>query len=272
MVAWPDSLHEWKLRKAGTTSFFLSDEATALSELIARIRQRRTVYETWGFAKKVGRGLGITALMSGPPGTGKTMAAGLIASDLGVALYRVDMSKLVSKWIGETEINVAKLFDAAEACHAILLFDECEALFGKRSEVKSSNDRHANQQVNYLLQRLETFTGVCIMTSNHESAIDEAFRRRISVHVRFPMPDVQERKEMWRAMLPAEVPVSGDLGFDDLAEAFVMSGGYIRNAVLRAAFLAADTTGVLDADLLTKAAHLEYESMGKISPQRDSHL
>jgi AAA+ superfamily predicted ATPase len=123
-----------------------------------------------------------------------------------------------------------------------------------------------------LLQRLETFTGVCILTSNHESAIDDAFRRRISVHIRFPMPDIDERKQIWRAMIPADVPVSGDLGFDELAAAFVMSGGYIRNAVLRAAFLAADSTGVLDGDLLTQAAHLEYESMGKIAPQQASRL
>ena len=240
------------------------DQVTALVELLARIRQRRTVYETWGFADKVGRGLGVSALLSGPPGTGKTMAAGLLARDLGVEIYQVDLSKIVSKWIGETERNLATLFDAAEAGHAILLFDEADSLFGKRTEVRSSNDRYANQGVNYLLQRMESFVGVCILTTNHESAIDEAFRRRLSIHVRFPLPEVDERKRLWRAMLPASAPVARDLQLDALAQTFAMSGGYIRNAVLRAAFLAADTTGRIDTGLLTRAAQLEYEALGKI--------
>ena len=240
------------------------DQVTALVELLARIRQRRTVYETWGFADKVGRGLGVSALLSGPPGTGKTMAAGLIARDLGVEIYQVDLSKIVSKWIGETERNLGTLFDAAEAGHAILLFDEADSLFGKRTEVRTSNDRYANQGVNYLLQRLEQFVGVCILTTNHENAIDEAFRRRLSIHVRFPLPEAEERKKLWRAMLPASAPVARDLGFDLLAQTFEMSGGYIRNAVLRAAFLAADTTGAIDTALLTRAAQLEYEALGKV--------
>jgi hypothetical protein len=136
------------------------DQATALFELGARIRRRGVVYEKWGFGTKVGKGLGVTALLSGPPGTGKTMAACLVAKDLGVEIYQVDLSKIVSKWIGETEQNLAALFDAAEACHAILLFDEADALFGKRTEVRNSNDRHANQEVNFLLQRIESFTGM----------------------------------------------------------------------------------------------------------------
>ena len=201
------------------------DQLTAIIELLARIRERRKVYEDWGFADKVGKGLGVSALFSGPPGTGKSMAAGLIARGLGVELYQVDLSKIVSKWIGETEKNLAALFDAAEAGHAILLFDEADALFGKRTDVKSSNDRHANQEVNYLLQRMESFTGICILTSNHESAIDEAFRRRLSLHVRFPVPESQERKRLWRALLPAAAPVAKELPLDHLAETYVMSGG-----------------------------------------------
>jgi hypothetical protein len=240
------------------------DQSTALAELLARIRQRTTVYETWGFADKVGRGLGVSALFSGPPGTGKTMAAGLIAKDLRAELYQVDLSKIASKWIGETEKNLADLFDAAEAGHAILLFDEADALFGKRTDVKSSNDRHANQEVNFLLQRMESFAGVCILTTNHDAAIDEAFRRRLSVHVRFPVPDVDERRHLWRAMLPESAPTSEKLDFTSLAQTFVMSGGYIRNAVLRAAFLAADTNGRINEALLTRAAQLEYEAMGKV--------
>jgi ATP-dependent 26S proteasome regulatory subunit len=242
------------------------DQISAIVELLARIRERRRVYEDWGFAEKIGRGLGVSALFSGPPGTGKTMAAGLIAHDLGCELYQVDTSKITSKWIGETEKNLAALFDAAEAGHAILLFDEANALFGKRTDVKSSNDRVANQETNYLLQRLETFSGICLLTTNHESSIDEAFRRRLSVHVRFPMPEVDERRHLWRALLPAAAPTAGELGIDALADTFVMSGGYIRNAVLRAAFLAADAGTSIGGAHLLRAARLEYEALGKVVP------
>lgn len=241
------------------------DQTTALAELIARIRQRATVYETWGFAKKLGKGLGVTALFSGPPGTGKTMAAALLARELGVDLFQIDLSKITSKWIGETEKNLAALFDAAEAAHAMLLFDEADSLFGKRTAVKGSNDRHANQEVNFLLQRLESFTGVCVLTSNHENAIDEAFRRRLAVHIRLPVPEAEERRRIWRAMIPQSAPVAAALDFDALARHYVMSGGYIRNAVLRAAFLAADTSGAIDDSLLARAAQLEYEAMGKVA-------
>jgi ATP-dependent 26S proteasome regulatory subunit len=240
------------------------DQLTAIVELLARIRERRTVYEDWGFAGKLGKGLGVSALFSGPPGTGKTMAAGLIARALNTELYQVDTSKIVSKWIGETERNLAALFDAAEAGHAILLFDEADSLFGKRTDVRSSNDRHANQEINFLLQRLESYAGVCILTTNHETALDEAFRRRLSMHVRFPMPEADERARLWTAMIPASAPTSGDLRVSDLAATYVMSGGHIRNAVLRAAFLAANERGHIDAARLARAARLEYEAMGKI--------
>jgi SpoVK/Ycf46/Vps4 family AAA+-type ATPase len=174
------------------------------------------------------------------------------------------MSKIVSKWIGETERNLGDLFDAAEACHAVVLFDEADGLFGKRTDVKTSNDRHANQEVNFLLQRLESFTGICVLTTNHETAIDEAFRRRLSVHIHFPVPEVDERKALWRAMLPPCAPIDRDLQLDALASEFEMSGGYIKNAVLRAAFLAADTSGRIDARLLARAAQLECEAMGRV--------
>ncbi|HLL23752.1 MAG TPA: ATP-binding protein [Kofleriaceae bacterium] len=240
------------------------DQSVAIAELLARIRERTRVYEEWGFAGKVGRGLGVSALFSGPPGTGKTMAAGLVARALGVELYQVDLSKVVSKWLGETEKNLAALFDAAEAGHAILLFDEADALFGKRTDVRSSNDRYANQEVNFLLQRMESYGGICVLTTNHESAIDDAFRRRLAVHIRFPMPETDERARLWAAMIPKAAPRSAELGISALAERFVMSGGYIRNAVLRAAFLAADEDGVIDAPRLLRAAQLEYEALGKV--------
>lgn len=246
------------------------DQMGAIVELLARVRERRRVYEDWGFADKLGRGLGVSALFSGPPGTGKTMAAGLIARDLGCELYQVDVSKITSKWIGETEKNLAALFDAAEAGHAILLFDEADALFGKRTDVKTSNDRHANQQVNYLLQRMESYAGICILTTNHDQAIDEAFRRRLSLNVRFPVPDVEERRKLWEAMIPSGTPTTGQLALDLLAGQYVMSGGYIRNAVLRAAFLAADERVSIGTEHLVRAARLEYEGMGKVPPRLSS--
>jgi AAA+ superfamily predicted ATPase len=241
------------------------DQMEAVQYLIARIRQRRTVYEQWGFAAKVGKGLGTSALFSGPPGTGKTMVAALIAKELGLELYQVDMAKVVSKYIGETERNLAGLFDAAEAGHAILLFDEADSLFGKRTDVKSSNDRYANLETNYLLQRLESFTGICLLTSNHEANIDSAFQRRLSLHVRFELPEAEERASLWRAMLPAAAPVAAGVDFGTLARKYVMSGGYIRNAALRAAFLAADEGSPITAKHLECAARLEYECMGKIA-------
>jgi len=241
------------------------DQVDAITELMARIRERRRVYEDWGFAAKVGKGLGTSALFSGPPGTGKTMVAALIARDLGLELYQVDLGKVVSKYIGETEKNLAALFDAAEAGHAVLLFDEADALFGKRTEVKSSNDRYANLETNYLLQRLESFTGICLLTSNHETNIDPAFLRRLSLHLRFELPDAEERAHLWRAMIPKAAPVDDSVDVGALARRFAMSGGYIRNAALRAAFLAANEESAITAGHLERAARSEYEGMGKIA-------
>jgi SpoVK/Ycf46/Vps4 family AAA+-type ATPase len=192
------------------------------------------------------------------------MVASLIARELGLELFQVDTGKLVSKWIGETEKHLGELFDGAEAGHAILLFDEADSLFGKRTEVRSSNDRYANLETNYLLQRLESFTGICLMTSNHETSIDPAFQRRISLHLRFELPDASERARLWRAMLPDAAPVEAVLDFGVLARRFAMSGGYIRNAALRAAFLAADEGSAIGQAHLEHAARVEYEGMGKI--------
>jgi hypothetical protein len=242
-----------------------SDHINMLVELLSRVRSRSKVYEDWGFAAKVGRGLGVAALFSGPPGTGKTMVAGLVAQDLGLEIYQVDMSKIVSKFIGETEKHLAAVFDAAESGHAILLFDEADALFGKRTDVRSSNDRYANLETNFLLQRLESFTGICILTTNHDTHIDPAFQRRLSQHVRFELPDEAERARMWRATLPATVPLAPDVDFESIAQRYVMSGGYIRNAALRAAFLAADEDSPITRLHLERSARREYEGMGKIA-------
>jgi SpoVK/Ycf46/Vps4 family AAA+-type ATPase len=240
------------------------DQLEQVVELVSRVKHRATVLEQWGFARKVGRGLGVSALLSGPPGTGKTMVAGLVARELGLDLYQVDLSKVVSKYIGETEKNLAKVFEAAEIGHALVLFDEADSLFAKRTAVSSSNDRYANLEVNYLLQRLEQFSGVAMLTTNHEAAIDPAFRRRLAVHLRLSMPDEAQRSEFWRAVLPAEAPVEDDLDFEGLGREFAMTGGYIKNAVLRAAYLAAHERKPISAGHLQRGARAEIEAMGKV--------
>jgi len=203
-------------------------------------------------------------LFSGPPGTGKTMAAGLIAAELGLDLYQIDLSRIVSKYIGETEKQLAQVFDAAEAGHAILLFDEADSLFAKRTEVKSSNDRYANLEVNYLLQRMESFSGITILTTNFDASIDDAFRRRLAFRIAFPLPDVDERARLWERIIPEGVPLAYDVDFEALADRFEMSGGYIRNAALRAAYLAANDRTPITMRHLTHAASLEYAAMGKL--------
>jgi len=242
------------------------DQVASINELIARIRQRTTVFEDWGFAAKVGnKGLGVTALFHGVPGSGKSMVCGLIASELGLDLYAVDMSRITSKWVGETEKALAELFDAAEAAHAAILIDEADSLLGKRTDQKSSNDRYANQTTNFLLYRLEAYEGIVFMTTNHEANIDPAFARRMSLRLRFDMPEPEERAKLWRAMLPKNAPIDARIDFRSLAERFVISGGHIRNAVLRSAFLAADAEQPkITQALLEHGARVEAESIGLI--------
>ncbi|MGE0402754.1 MAG: ATP-binding protein [Kofleriaceae bacterium] len=240
------------------------EQGDAVLELLGRIRGRACVYERWGFARKVGKGLGVAALFSGPPGTGKTMLASLVARELGMELYQVDMGKVISKYVGETERNLGQLFDAAEAGQAILLFDEADAMFGKRTQVKSSNDRYANLETNFLLQRLESYTGICILTSNHEGNIDPAFGRRLAVHIRFEMPAADERAQLWRAMLATKAPLADDLSIEKLAHQYEMSGGHIRNAVLSAAFIAAAKGCAITTSMLQHAAKAEYRALGKL--------
>ena len=193
------------------------------------------------------------------------MVAGIIARELGLDLYRVDVSRLVSKWIGETEKNLAEIFDAVDDGQAIILFDEADSLFGKRTEVKSSNDRYANLEVNYLLQRIDSFEGIAILTTNFGTAVDPAFKRRISFRVSFPFPDEDAREELWRCHLPPAVPLGGELDLAALARRYQMSGGYIRNACVRAAFLAAQEDASLTQQHLERACVLEYQQIGKIS-------
>ncbi len=242
-----------------------TEKQDLLLELLGRVRYRNQVLDQWGFAHKVGRGTGLSALFSGPPGTGKTMVAGLVANELGLDLYQVDLARVVSKYIGETEKNLASLFDAAESGHAVLLFDEADSLFAKRSDVKSSNDRYANQEVNFLLQRIERFRGITLLTTNYERSLDEALRRRLSIHIRFEAPDEAQRALLWRAMLPELAPVAPDIDFVALARAFQLAGGYIRNAVVRAAYLAAHEGTPIATTHLLRSARAELEAMGRVS-------
>ena len=236
--------------------------------LIGRIRHSHQVLDSWGYRRKIARGAGMAALFSGPPGTGKTMVAGLIARELDVELYQVDLSKVVSKWVGETEKNLGRVFDAAEEGHGLLLFDEADALFGQRSsEIKGSNDRYANLEVNYLLQRIEAFGGIAILTTNLETAIDSALKRRLAAHVVFDLPDDDERTLLWeRQTTTGTAPLDDRIDYEHLGRDFPkMSGANIRNAAIAAAFLAAgEKTTKITQDHLYRAARAEYRSMGHV--------
>jgi ATPase family associated with various cellular activities (AAA)/Winged helix domain, variant len=239
-----------------------------LREIGAQVRQRSQVYERWGFASKGSRGLGISALFSGTSGTGKTMAAEVLADELRLDLYRIDLSQVVSKYIGETEKNLRRVFDTAEASGAVLLFDEADALFGKRSEVKDSHDRYANIEISYLLQRMETYRGLAILTTNLKNVLDTAFLRRIRFIVQFPFPDAANRAEIWRHVFPSQTPTE-NIDVTKLARLNVV-GGNIRNIALQAAFLAAESgEPVRMADIL-HAARREYAKLEK--PLADAEI
>jgi hypothetical protein len=232
-----------------------------LHDVAAHVRQRVRVYGEWGFERASSRGLGISALFAGASGTGKTMAAEVLANELHLDLYRIDLSQVVSKYIGETEKNLRRVFDAAESGGVILLFDEADALFGKRSEVKDSHDRYANIEVSYLLQRMESYRGLAILTTNMKQALDPAFLRRIRFVVQFPFPDAAQRAEIWRHIFPAQTPTGG-LDVAKLARLNV-AGGNIRNIALNAAFLAADDDQSVQMAHLLAAARSEYAKMEK---------
>lgn len=253
-------------RLATWSSVVLPEDVIAsIHEFISRLEHRRKVYETWGFDRLMTSSRGITALFQGGPGTGKSMVAGIIARELGFDLYRVDLSRILSKWIGETERNLARVFDAAEEGRVIILFDEADSLFARRTQVQSSVDRYANVEVNYLLQRLDSFEGVAILTTNFGTSIDEAFKRRLSFRLTFPFPDEEMRAELWRVHLPPELPTAGAFDLGALARRYELSGGYIRNCALRAAFLAAQEGGALTQEHLEYAIQLEYRELGKIT-------
>ena len=241
------------------------DLRATLREVVAYARHRDTVFDTWGFGRKAGGGFGLSVLFAGPPGTGKTMTAGLIGRDLGREVYRIDLSRVVDKYVGETEKNLARLFDQAERAQVILLFDEADSLFSKRTEVRSSNDRYANLEVNYLLQRMEAYSGMSVLTTNFDMGLDAAFQRRLRFRVTFPLPNATHRRLLWRSMLPPRATVSDDIDWTALAEEFEMAGGNIKNAVLRAAMRAADGDRPMDFELLWEAALSEFRQMGRLA-------
>jgi hypothetical protein len=236
-------------------------ELTLLRQIAMHVRQRSQVYDAWGFRSRMNRGLGISALFTGESGTGKTMAAEVIAGELRLDLFRIDLSAVISKYIGETEKNLCRLFDAAEDGGSILFFDEADALFGKRSEVRDSHDRYANIEINYLLQRMEAYRGLAILATNMKAALDRAFVRRLRFIVGFPFPGVLERRAIWRKAFPADTPIDR-LDYDWLAR-FNFTGGSIHNVALNAAFLAASRTGPVSMPIIVEAVRIELGKLEK---------
>jgi SpoVK/Ycf46/Vps4 family AAA+-type ATPase len=244
-----------------------ADRVRQLREICNSVKYRSVVYDQWGFDRKLSLGKGLNILFSGPPGTGKTMAAEIIAGELALDLYKIDLSSMVSKYIGETEKNLARIFNEAETSNAILFFDEADALFGKRSEVRDSHDRYANIEVGYLLQRMEEYEGVVILATNFRKNMDEAFVRRIHCTVEFPFPDEADRRQIWETIWPKETPRRTDVDLEHIARNFEIAGGSIKNIALGAAFLAADNGGAVNMKHLMHATRREYQKMGKVVTQ-----
>ena len=242
------------------------DQIETLRELVSMVRNRPMVLETWEVGNKLMPSAGVTTMFAGPPGTGKTMSAEVIAAHLELDLYKIDLSSMVSKYIGETEKNLEKVFREAERSNAILFFDEADAIFGKRGDVRDANDRYANIEVSYLLQRMEAYDGVTILATNLRSNLDEAFIRRLQFVVDFPFPDEKFRLKLWHSLFPVTVPHDPDLDFEALAKKFKLSGGNIRNVIVGACYLAADNGagGRVSNDHLHHALRRELQKMGRL--------
>jgi AAA+ superfamily predicted ATPase len=254
---WVRPVHGWD-------DLVVPDDAhRQLRELAARVEHRPLVMDEWGFDARLAGGRGVTALFAGPPGTGKTMAASVIAAELGLDLFAIDLSTVVSKYIGETEKNLSRVFNAAADSDAVLFFDEADALFGKRSEVRDAHDRYANVEIAYLLQRMDEFDGLAVLATNLRHHIDEAFIRRLHVIVDFPFPDTAERLRIWRSCLPRSVPLADDVDYAAMAR-YRLAGGSIRNVVLGAAYLAAEAGRPLGQAELVAATRRELQKMGKL--------
>jgi AAA+ superfamily predicted ATPase len=238
------------------------DSMTLLHDLVVRYTKSELVYDDWGFRAVPSRG--VVALFSGPSGTGKTLSAEVVAGELGLELFKLDLSSVVSKYIGETEKNLEQVFEAANAGNVVLFFDEADALFGKRSEVKDAHDRYANIEVSYLLQRLEAYDGLVILATNLEKNIDDAFLRRIQCRVEFTLPKPTQRRAIWERNIPPTAPVLGELDVDELARRFELSGGSIRNAAVHAAFLAAADDVPIDMAHVVRGVARELQKMGRL--------
>jgi SpoVK/Ycf46/Vps4 family AAA+-type ATPase len=243
------------------------DRARHLREICNSVKYRSVVFDQWGFDGKLSLGKGLNMLFAGPSGTGKTMAAEIMAGELGLDVYKIDLSSIVSKYIGETEKNLSRIFAEAETSNAILFFDEADALFGKRSEVRDAHDRYANIEINYLLQKMEEHEGVVILATNFRKNMDDAFVRRLHFTVEFPFPNEADRRRIWERIWPKETPQSADLDFGFMARRFEMPGGNIRNVALAAAFLAASDGGVVTMSHLLHGTRREFQKMGKVVSQ-----
>ncbi len=240
-----------------------------LHEICAHMEHRATVFDEWGLSRRLAMGRGLTALFAGNSGTGKTMAAGVMSGALGLDLYKIDLSGIVSKYIGETEKNLAGIFREAETSNAILFFDEADALFGKRSEVKDAHDRYANIETAYLLQKMEEYEGIVILATNLKMNLDEAFLRRLSFVIDFPMPEEEDRLRIWQSTIPPELPLTPDVDLEFLARQFRLAGGNIRNIVLAAAFLGADEGGTVQMGHFIRATRREYQKLGRMVTASD---
>jgi SpoVK/Ycf46/Vps4 family AAA+-type ATPase len=245
------------------------EKAQQLRNIAAWMKHRRLVHQDWGFGAKLSRGKGLNVLFTGPSGTGKTMAAEVLAGELSLDLYQIDLSSVVSKYIGETEKNLSAIFQEAEQSQALLFFDEADALFGKRTEVKDAHDRYANIEVNYLLQRVEQYEGVVILATNLQQNLDDAFLRRMQEVLEFPFPDDSLREQIWRCHFPKNAPCEKDIDFSFLAQKFKMTGGNIKNIVLGAAFMAAQESKPISMSHLIVATKCEYQKEGKLAVKTD---
>ncbi len=248
------------------------DQLCLLREIVGAVRSRPLVFEEWGVGRKLAASFGVAMLFAGPPGTGKTMAAEVIAADLGLDLYKIDLSTIVSKYIGETEKNLERIFTEAHSSNAILFFDEADAIFGKRSEVKDAHDRYANIEISYLLQRMEAYDGVTILATNLRANLDEAFTRRLQFAVDFPFPEEEYRYRIWQTLFPPEVPRAPDLDLALLARRFKLSGGGIRNIIVNATFLAAADGQCVSMSHLLHGARRELQKMGRLLNEKDLAL
>jgi hypothetical protein len=254
----------------GWQDIVLPDDLLALlREIVATVRGRPQVLDAWGVGAKLVASRGVTALFSGPPGTGKTMAAEILTAELGLDLYKIDLSTVVSKYIGETEKNLERIFHEAERSNAILFFDEADALFGKRSEVRDSHDRYANIEISYLLQRMEAYDGVTILATNLRANLDEAFTRRLQFAVDFPFPEAADRLRIWHTLFPPDVPRAPNLDFDLLAHRFRLAGGNIRNILVNAAYLAAADGQCVTMEHLVHGTRRELQKMGRLVDAED---